>query len=226
MNIYMLKDVYSLRLLSKLQARNEKASEVDFHKVDMQNVEKAIDFCKKYHNGQFRDSGEPFYTHPLEVASMVSDFSFKTDVIVAAILHDIIEDTAVTVGKVLDTFGWRIAEMVDMLTRERPDGTKLSVKEILFNAYNKGDFEVLLIKTIDRMHNMKTINVKDPEKIKSIVNDTLKNFLFFSEIMDLSLLGDDLYKECYNANMRLGVIEDNHFHRLGRDTFKLPYPTL
>lgn len=63
-----------------------------------------------------------------------------------------------------DAFGQRIAEMVDMLTRDRPDGTKLSIEEILKNAYQKRDKEVLLIKLIDRLHNMQTIGVKFVDK--------------------------------------------------------------
>jgi len=97
---------------------------------------------------------------------MISDYKLKTDVIVASILHDIVEDTEVTVEMIHGSFGQRIAEMVDGLTRDRPDGTKLTVEEIITNAYNRGDKEILLIKLLDRVHNANTVLVKSPDKIK------------------------------------------------------------
>jgi (p)ppGpp synthase/HD superfamily hydrolase len=124
---------YSTRLIEKLKSLDTQNT------LDFDFIDKAVYWAKKYHDGQFRKSGEPFYSHPLEVAYIVSGHLLKTDVIVASILHDIVEDTEVTVGMILDEFGWRIAEIVDMLTRDRPDGTKLSVEEILNNAYAKGD---------------------------------------------------------------------------------------
>ena len=130
---YLTPCYYSTRLIEKLESLDTK------NKLDFTLINKSIYWTKKYHNGQFRKSGDPFYTHPLEVAYMVSDYNSKTDVIVTSILHDIVEDTEVTVEMILDSFGWRIAEMVDRLTRDRPDGSKLSVREILNNAYDKQD---------------------------------------------------------------------------------------
>ena len=113
---------YSIKLLEKLKSLNTQ------NVLDFELINKAIYWAKKYHDGQFRKSGEPFYSHPLEVAYMLSDYNLKTDVITASILHDIIEDTEVTVEMIEGTFGQRIAEMVDMLTRDRPDGTKLTIE--------------------------------------------------------------------------------------------------
>ena len=78
---------------------------------------------------------------------------------------------------IVDNFGWRIAEMVDALTRDRPDGTKLSVEEILYNAYIKKDLEVILIKVIDRLHNIMTTSSLSQNKITKISNETIINFL-------------------------------------------------
>ena len=134
--------------------------------LDFGLINKAIYFAKKYHDGQLRKSGEPFYSHPLEVAYMVSDYLPKTNVIVASILHDVVEDTEVTVSMIVDNFSWRIAEMVDRLTRDRPDGIKLSVATILNSSYQAKDKEVMLIKLFDRLHNIQTLGVKTPEKTK------------------------------------------------------------
>ena len=190
---------YSNRLIAKLELLDVK------NQLDFILINKAIYWAKKYHDGQFRKSGEPFYTHPLEVAYMVVDYNLTTNVTVASILHDIVEDTEVTIGMIVDGFSWRIAEIVDRLTRDRTDGSKLTVEEILNNAYKKNDKEVLLIKIVDRLHNMQTVQAKSPEKMKKTTKETLVNFLALSEIMDMPTLSDALYNLCYQTNIILGV---------------------
>lgn len=182
---------YSTRLVERLKSLDtEKALDFDL-------VHKAIYWAKKYHDGQFRKSGEPFYTHPLEVAYMVSEYKLTTNVIVTAILHDVVEDSEVTVGMIVDGFSWRIAEMVDRLTRDRPDGSKLSVEEILNNAYEKNDQEVLLIKVVDRLHNMHTIDAKTLEKIKKTSEQTFKYFISLSLFLEKQKLERQIFKICY-----------------------------
>lgn len=188
---------YSYRLLKKITFLDDK------NQLDFGQINKAIWWAKKYHNGQFRRSGEPFYTHPLEVAYMVSDYNLKTEVIITSILHDIIEDTEVTTGMILDTFGWRIAKMVDRLTRDRIDGTKLSVKEILLDAYEKKDKEVLLIKCIDRLHNIQTLGAKSPEKINKTVEETLVNFILLSEYLELPFISRIIKRICIENQQKL-----------------------
>jgi (p)ppGpp synthase/HD superfamily hydrolase len=165
---------YSSRLLEKLKLLDTQDV------LDFELINKAIYWAKKYHGNQKRKSGEPYYSHPLEVAYMISDYKLKTDVIVSSILHDIIEDTPVTAGMILDNFGWRITEMVDMLTRDRPDGSKLSVEEVLNNAYQKQDEEVLTIKLFDRLHNLTTLDAITAEKKQKIALETLSSFVLLS----------------------------------------------
>jgi len=169
---------YSIRLIEKLKSLDTK------NVLDFDLINKAIYWAKKYHGYQKRKSGEPYYSHPLEVAYMISDYNLKTDLIVASILHDIIEDTEVTAGMILDNFSWRITEMVDMLTRDRPDGKKLSVEEILNNAYQKQDEEVLLIKLFDRLHNLTTLDTMTDEKKKKIALETLGSFVLLALSID------------------------------------------
>ena len=185
-------DYYSDRLIEKLKSLDVK------HKLDFGLIHKAIDWAKKYHGDQLRKSGEPFYTHPLEVAYIICDYDLKTDVIVTSILHDIIEDTEVTVEMILATFGARIAEMVDRLTRDRPDGTKLSVAEVLNNAYQKKEKEVLLIKLIDRLHNITTLDALPFEKQLEETRDTLDLFLVFSAYLEKTTLEKELAILCHN----------------------------
>jgi (p)ppGpp synthase/HD superfamily hydrolase len=193
---------YSVRLIERLKSLDTE------NILDFDLIDKAIYWAKKYHDGQFRKSGAPFYTHPLEVAYMVSEYKLKTDVIVTAILHDIVEDTKVTAGMILDEFGRRIEEMVDRLTRDRSDGSKLSVEEILDNAYKKQDREVLLIKVIDRLHNMATLDSLTDKKQKKQVEETLKNFLILIEELSLDKIGEAIYNKCFQKNCKFGLISE------------------
>ncbi len=209
---------YENQLVEKLRSLDTK------NQLDFDLINKAIDWAKKYHDGQFRKSGEPFYTHPLQVAYLVSDYKLKTDVIVASILHDIIEDTEVTTGMLVDHFSWRIAEIVDRLTRDRPDGSKLSVEEILNNAYPTQDKEVLLIKVLDRLHNMQTLGNMPEQKQKKKIRETLDHFIVFS--MHLSLL--ECEYELANLCLSLSGLEVDYtplkttFSRRGN--YQLPAP--
>lgn len=154
---------YSLRLLKKLRDLDTKNT------LDFDQINKAISFAKKHHDGQMRQSGEPFYTHPLEVAYMISDYNLKTDVIVTSILHDVVEDTEVTAGMILDEFGWRIAEMVNKLTTD-------DLEEI-YNVFCE-DSEVTLIKLMDRKHNLSTMQFMPRNKaIKKIQDSDKSHFL-------------------------------------------------
>ncbi|NDA89528.1 MAG: bifunctional (p)ppGpp synthetase/guanosine-3',5'-bis(diphosphate) 3'-pyrophosphohydrolase [Alphaproteobacteria bacterium] len=181
---------YSIRLIDKLKSLDTK------NVLDFNLINKAIYWAKKYHGDQKRKSGEPYYSHPLEVAYMVSEYKLKTDVIVASILHDIVEDTEVTVEMIQGTFGERIAEMVDRLTRDRPDGTKLSVEQVLNNAYQLKDKEVLIIKLFDRLHNIQTIGSMNIEKMEKITNETLINFVLLSEYLELTSTGKKVQELC------------------------------
>jgi (p)ppGpp synthase/HD superfamily hydrolase len=177
---------YSIRLTEKLKSLDTQ------NVLDFELINKAIYWARKYHGDQKRKSGEPYYSHPLEVAYMVSDYKLKTDIIAASILHDIVEDTEVTVEMIQDAFDQRIAEMVDRLTRDRPDGTKLSVEEILNNAYHLKDKEVLLIKLFDRLHNIQTIKSQSPEKQEKICKETIKHMLLTCFYMENKKLADTL----------------------------------
>ncbi|WP_367364745.1 HD domain-containing protein [Candidatus Tisiphia endosymbiont of Nedyus quadrimaculatus] len=83
---------YATRLLDKLCKMNEEVN----RSIDIDEVRKAIYYAKKYHGSQMRQSGEPYYSHPIEVAYMISDYLYRTDIIVTSILHDTIEDTKLT----------------------------------------------------------------------------------------------------------------------------------
>jgi (p)ppGpp synthase/HD superfamily hydrolase len=174
---------YSIRLTEKLKPLDTQ------NVLDFELIHKAIYYAKKYHGNQKRKSGEPYYSHPLEVAYMISEYNLKTDVIAASILHDTVEDTEVTVEMIQGTFGQRIAQMVDRLTRDRPDGTKLTVEQVINNAYHLKDKEVLLIKLFDRLHNIQTIESMSVEKTEKAISETLKKFITLSIYLGERVLG-------------------------------------
>ena len=222
---------YSIRLIEKLKSLDTK------NILDFGLINKAIYWAKKYHGDQKRKSGEPYYSHPLEVAYMISEYKLKTDVIIASILHDIIEDTEVTVEMIQDTFGQRIAEMVDRLTRDRPDGSKLSVEEILNNIYKVEDEEVLLIKLFDRFHNLLTINSLPQHKIKTMYDETLVNFLVIAVLFENKNIENSItekyLKDCKKDKPRtsmplvlddaylLSLIFENDLHLEGTELLKV-----
>ncbi len=215
--------IYSTKLVHKL-SRLDRA-----YQIDLELVDKAIFWAKKYHAGQMRKSGEPFYSHPLAVAYMLADYNLKTDVIVASILHDIVEDTEVTAGMLLDAFGRRIEEMVDRLTRDRPDGRKWTVEELLNNAYKKKDKEALLIKLFDRMHNLQTIESMKPHKQKEIAKETLQDVLVLATIYhDLNLeklLSNKIFTILYGKDIATLMINKRYNPLSAFDSYRPPLPT-
>ena len=156
---------YSIRLIEKLKSLDTDGV------LDFEVISKAISFAKKYHHGQLRKSGEPFYSHPLEVAYIISDYNLKTDVIAASILHDIVEDTEVTINMIKTNFNNRIAQLVKKVTRVKDPltGYKPTVWDKIIEAWRDGDDEANLIKICDRQHNLSTIQYMLPAKQIKII---------------------------------------------------------
>ena len=206
---------YSTRLLDKLKSLDTN------NKLDYSMIEKAIFWAKKYHDGQFRKSGEPYYSHPCEVAYIASEYKLTTNVIVASILHDIVEDTDVTVGMIVDNFSWRIAEMVDRLTRDRPDGTKLSIIEILNHTYEKNDKEVGVIKFSDRIHNMQTLHAMSEYKKQEIALESASTILYFSEDINLEKILNILIAKIISPKS-VSYLNKLYSKKFSSDNYQLP----
>jgi len=212
---------YSERLLTKLLLLNETAEQ----EIDILEVKKAIYYAKKYHGDQKRQSGEPYYSHPIEVAYLIVEYAVHyvtTDILVISILHDVIEDTALTKEVISYIFGDSIANKVEDLTRVKSD-RKISVAEIVILLWLQRKVDLLLIKIFDRLHNMQTINAKPPEKINRITQETLKTFtsvgMFLQNIMpEILAVEETLMSLCLQnlpinelpvAQEPLAIFEDN-----------------
>ncbi len=146
---------------------------------DTDVIDRAYIYSAQVHEGQMRLSGEPYLSHPLEVADILADMRLDADSIAAALLHDVIEDTPATKENIEDMFGPGVAHIVSGVTKlsALPSTTKVSQqaeslrKMILAMA---DDIRVVLIKLADRLHNMRTLKYhKRPEKQAAIAQETL-----------------------------------------------------
>lgn len=211
--------IYAQKLLDKVIYLN---SMVKVPPVDVLEIKKAIYYARKYHGSQMRQSGEPFYSHPIEVAYIISDYLFRTDVIVTSILHDTIEDTELTKETISQEFGAKVANQVMDLTRIRENGIKISAAETVERLYKEKKHDVLLIKLFDRLHNMETIGAKSLEKAKKIVEETLISFLAVAAVIDIRL-EKCLIQLCF-ACLKIDI--SNIATNLSDDNFQIPYLTL
>lgn len=149
-------------------------------KYDVEKITRAYEFAKKLHEGQFRVSGDPYITHPIAVAEIVAGMEFDTDSICAALLHDTVEDCSEQVNLDLITkeFGEDVATLVDGLTKlvqinvEDKEDAHIENLRKMFLAMAK-DVRVIFIKLCDRLHNMRTLNVKGDDKRRSTALETM-----------------------------------------------------
>jgi len=145
---------------------------------DLEQVRLAYRFADQAHLGQMRNSGEPFITHPIAVTSRCADWKLDGQALMAALLHDALEDCSVTKAELIEHFGAPVAELVDGLTKldklhfnTREEGQAESFRKMLL-AMAK-DVRVILIKLADRTHNMRTLFNTPHEKWSRIASETL-----------------------------------------------------
>jgi (p)ppGpp synthase/HD superfamily hydrolase len=183
-----------MRLLAKLLLLNKTAKP----QIDILEIKKAIYYAKKYHGDQKRQSGEPYYSHPLQVAYLIIDHAtdrLTTDILITSILHDTIEDTELTKEMIRHIFGLTIANNVEDLTRIKLD-CKISSAEIMELLYKQRKNDLLTIKIFDRLHNLQTIDVKSKEKIKKTIIETLQRFLTASIYCNLQDVEKQIHELC------------------------------
>ncbi|HLX27912.1 MAG TPA: bifunctional (p)ppGpp synthetase/guanosine-3',5'-bis(diphosphate) 3'-pyrophosphohydrolase [Casimicrobiaceae bacterium] len=179
---------------------------------DIALVERAFEFSESAHRGQFRKSGEPFITHPLAVASILSEWRLDAEGLAAALLHDVMEDTSVKRSEIETTFGKPVAAIVDGLSKldqiefaTREDAQAESFRKMLLAMAR--DVRVILIKLADRLHNMRTLDAMAPGHRKRIARETMDIYApianrlglnaLFLELQDLS------FKHLYPLRYRI-----------------------
>ncbi len=148
-------------------------------RADLEVLRKAYIFSAREHKGQVRQSGEPYLSHPLEVANILADLKLDVACVSVGLLHDVVEDTLTTIEKIREYFGKDIAHIVDGVTK---------IGTIHFSSYHEhqaenfrklllamvDDVRVILVRLADRLHNMRTLQYLPAEKRKAISRETLE----------------------------------------------------
>ncbi|MCE3286094.1 MAG: diphosphokinase, partial [Steroidobacteraceae bacterium] len=144
----------------------------------VERVQEAYDFAFQAHDGQRRRSGEPYITHPVAVADLLADLRLDAQTMIAAILHDVMEDTPNTKDEITERFGREVAELVDGVSkldqvqfRSRAEAQAESFRKMLLAMVR--DIRVIMVKLADRTHNMRTLGAMPPAKRRSIARETL-----------------------------------------------------
>ncbi len=170
---------------------------------DYDIVVEAYDYAKEKHDGQFRSSGEPYYTHPVEVAQILANMDMDVTTIVTAILHDTIEDTDATSEDLEKRFGKTVSDLVNgvsKLTRiesQTVEGKQAENFRKLLLAMSE-DIRVLLVKLADRLHNMRTMGgIKDPDKRRRIALETLEIYAPLAERIGVHRVKEELEDLCF-----------------------------
>ena len=147
--------------------------------VDEALIERAYEFAKNAHEGQFRYSGEPYFTHPCEVALILCDLGMDEQTISAALLHDVVEDTEVTTEDLVGIFGQQIADLVEGVTKlgqipysSKEEQQAENLRKMIF-AMAK-DIRVIIIKLADRLHNMRTMKFFPENKRRTKALETME----------------------------------------------------
>jgi GTP pyrophosphokinase len=160
---------------------------------DIALVERAFSFSDSAHRGQFRKSGEPYITHPLAVASILSQWRLDAQGIAAALLHDVMEDTAITKAEIETSFGKPVADMVDGVSKldqieftSREDAQAESFRKMLLAMAQ--DIRVILIKLADRLHNMRTLDAMAPVHRMRVARETLDIYAPIANRLGLNAL--------------------------------------
>lgn len=156
----------------------------------VERIREAAEFGASAHKGQKRLSGEPYIAHPVATAAILADLRLDADTIVAAILHDVIEDTPTPKDQLVAKFGKDVAELVDAVTKldqikfkSREEAQAESFRKMLLAMVR--DLRVILVKLADRTHNMRTIEAMTPPRRRAIARETLEIYAPIAERLGL-----------------------------------------
>lgn len=170
---------------------------------DQRKIHRAFELGAKAHEGQLRQSGEAYFTHPIAVASMLIDMGGDADTLTAALLHDTVEDTFVTLQDINNEFGSTVAALVDGVTKlseqDIEDFPNMDEQiETLRKMFTlmQTDVRIMVIKLVDRLHNMQTISFRKPEKQKMIAKETLDVYVKIADRLCMRDMRDLLEELC------------------------------
>jgi len=163
---------------------------------DVSRIEEAYQFSSTAHQGQFRKSGHPYISHPIAVAEIVADWQLDAQAVMAALLHDVMEDTEVSKQQITERFGKPVAELVDGLSKldriefqSQADAQAENFRKMLLAMAR--DVRVILIKLADRLHNMRTLEAVNAETRRRVARETIEIYAPIANRLGL----DSLYRE-------------------------------
>jgi guanosine-3',5'-bis(diphosphate) 3'-pyrophosphohydrolase len=182
-------DLRFVELLDKLR-RNRPGDDSDL-------LRRAYDFAAEQHQSQFRESGEPYLSHPLEVAHLLADMKLDATALSAALLHDVVEDTKIPIAEIAEQFGPDVARIVEGATKISrlnllaPEARQAeNVRKMLLAMVN--DVRVVLVKLADRLHNMRTLHYLAPERQERIARETLEIYAPVANRLGMGLMRGEL----------------------------------
>jgi guanosine-3',5'-bis(diphosphate) 3'-pyrophosphohydrolase len=164
---------------------------------DVARLAEAYRFSEAAHSGQTRQSGDPYISHPLAVAEILADWHLDGQTLMAALLHDVTEDTSVTKDEISDTFGKPVAELVDGVSKldriefqSAEDAQAENFRKMLLAMAR--DVRVMLIKLADRLHNMRTLGAVPPAKRRRVARETMEIYAPIANRLGLNTLYHEL----------------------------------
>ena len=170
---------------------------------DVEHVREAIKFSRTAHQGQKRQSGDPYISHPIAVARILATLRLDVQAIIAALLHDVVEDTSITAEQVAEKFGKPVAKLVDGLSKldriqfeTREDAQAENFRKMLMAMAR--DVRVILIKLADRLHNMRTLESMSHDKCERIARETMEIYAPIANRLGLN----DIYRELQDLSFK------------------------
>ena len=186
-----------------------------FSQEDKAKIREAYDFIIQKHDGQLRKSGEPYYHHLVEVAYILAELQCGPKTIAAGFLHDVVEDTDVTVEDIRKRWGDEVAMIVDSLTKiQRLKLSKITSEEFEAEDHRKiflgmaKDIRVILIKLADRLHNMRTLEALSPARQIALSNETMDVFVPIAHRLGLDVIKSELEDLC------LKYLQPTRYHEI------------
>ncbi|MHC3122075.1 RelA/SpoT family protein [Acinetobacter sp. GN11] len=177
---------------------------------EVEKVLAACDFADLAHSGITRKSGEPYILHPIAVSCILANMRLDAETLMAALLHDVIEDTQYTKEDITEKFGLTVAELVDGVTKLSQSSDKEYNKAASFRKILQAtlqDPRVIIIKLADRYHNMTTLGALRPDKRARIAQETLDIFVPMARLVGMNEMGDNLENLCYQ-NLDLDMFDN------------------
>ncbi|WP_180145455.1 bifunctional (p)ppGpp synthetase/guanosine-3',5'-bis(diphosphate) 3'-pyrophosphohydrolase [Acinetobacter sp. YH12052] len=167
---------------------------------DVERVLEACDYADIAHDGITRKSGEPYILHPIAVSCILAHMRLDAETLMAALLHDVIEDTEFTKQDITEKFGLTVAELVDGVTKLSHSSDKEYNKAASFRKILQAtlqDPRVIIIKLADRYHNMTTLGALRPDKRARIAQETFEIFVPMARLVGMNEMADNLEHLCY-----------------------------